>query len=286
MDKRLREAFDRIHAEEALKEHTKAFLARKTRGYRQPALSAFPGLLPAAVCLILLLAGWNGGRVYMTPASFISIDVNPSLELGINRFDRVVSVKGYNEDGNRLAASLDIRFMEYTKALEQVMASESVRSCLSRNEVLSIAVVGADQGRCRQMLSSIRSRTAGQRNTYCCMASFEDVTGAHKEGLSYGKYRAFLELQKLEPGITPEEIRGMSMREIRERIEYLAPGSVWADPDGEPADSGFCGQGECPGMGHGHGRQGRGRSESRRTVPRFPPATVQGVSELLPPPAW
>ena len=44
------------------------------------------------------------------------------------------------------------------------------------------------------------------------------VTGAHKEGLSYGKYRAFLELQKLEPGITPEEIRGMSMREIRERI--------------------------------------------------------------------
>ena len=85
------------------------------------------------------------------------------------------------------------------------------------------------------------------------------VTGAHKEGLSYGKYRAFLELQKLEPGITPEEIRGMSMREIRERIEYLAPGSVWADPDGEPADSGFCGQGECPGMGHGHGRQGRGR---------------------------
>ena len=31
----------------------------------------------------------------MTPTAYISIDINPSLELGINRFDRIVSVEGY-----------------------------------------------------------------------------------------------------------------------------------------------------------------------------------------------
>ena len=31
----------------------------------------------------------------MTPVSAVSIDVNPSIELGVNRFDRVVAVEGY-----------------------------------------------------------------------------------------------------------------------------------------------------------------------------------------------
>lgn len=253
MDDRLRETFDRIHAEEELIERTRAFLVRKTRGYRRSAVQIHPRLLPAVVCLFFLLAGWNGGRVYLTPASFISIDVNPSLELGINRFDRVVSVRGYNEDGNRLAASLDIRFMEYTEALEHVIASEGIRGYLSRNELVSIAVVGSDQTQCRRMLSRIQSCTAGHKNTYCCLADMEDVTMAHQEGLSYGKYRAFLELRELDPQITAEEIQGMTMREIRERTEILAPGRTGQPQSREEPDSGFCGQGSCPGKGHGHG---------------------------------
>ena len=40
-----------------------------------------------ACCLLVLLAGWGGHHAYFTPSAIISIDVNPSLELGVNRFD-------------------------------------------------------------------------------------------------------------------------------------------------------------------------------------------------------
>ena len=58
----------------------------------------------------------------------------------------------------------------------------------------------------------------------------EEVEKAHESGLSYGKYKAFLELQKLDPTITVEEIQSMTMREIRERISQLS-GNV--DDNGE-----------------------------------------------------
>ena len=94
MRDRLKQAFDAVHAEEALKERTKAFVAQQTRGHarRRPALR--PSLAAAFACLCLLFTG--GYWLYFTPTATISIDINPSIELGVNRFNRVVSVEGYN----------------------------------------------------------------------------------------------------------------------------------------------------------------------------------------------
>ena len=48
---------------------------------------------------------------------------------------------------------------------------------------------------------------------------------AHEAGLSYGKYKACLELQGIEPAIRPDEIQGMTMREIRDLIDTLSGNS-------------------------------------------------------------
>ena len=37
--------------------------------------------------------------------------------------------------------------------------------------------------------------------------------------LSLGKYRAYLELKALDPAVTPDDIRDLSMREIRDLID-------------------------------------------------------------------
>ena len=113
---KIKATFDQIHAEDALKSGTKAYLSehvyKKSRG-----LSIhFRRFAAAAACsLLVFLAG--GSYLFFTPTVFISVDVNPSLELGINRFDRIVSVIGYNEDGRALADNLSIKYMDYTDAL-------------------------------------------------------------------------------------------------------------------------------------------------------------------------
>ncbi len=181
----------------------------------------------------------------MVPAAEISIDVNPSIELAVNRMDRVIAVEGRNDDGRQLAGSLDLRFTGYTQAVEAVLDSPQLAPLVERGEPVTITVVGSDQQRQARMLSQVESCTAGRQNTYCCAAHPREVSAAHGEGLSCGKYKLFLELQRLDPGITVEEVQGMTMGELLERIQSLSP----------PGEETWTWGGQGHGHHHQHGRR-------------------------------
>ena len=251
MNNALKELFGPIRAEEDLKERTRAFLAERTRGYSKACAEKrrYPAYAAACACLLLALLG--GRWLYFTPTAAISIDINPSLELSVNRFDRVIAVDSFNEDGRALSGTLDIKYKKYTQAVEQILDYDSVAALLSVGEVMSITVVGPDGRQSAQILSDVEMCTAGQGNIDCYSARPEETAAAHEAGLSCGKYRAFLELQLLDPDITPEAVQGMTMREIRDRIDRLSSdGGSDAPPSG--------------GQGNGHHGNGSGHSSGWR----------------------
>ncbi len=247
MNKKIKAAFNQIHAEKELKENTKAFLAKKTNGYRSKSfgmrrLFTRKAFIPAAVCLLFALLGLGGHRLYFMPVSFISIDINPSVELGINRFDRVISVEGYNDDGKELASSLDVRFLDYSEALQQIFENNYILSCFARDEMMAIVVIQPDNTQEDSMFTAVEACVAGHENTYCYQADYEDAKAAHDAGLTCGKYKACQEIQALAPEMTTEEIQSMTTREIHDLIHSL---------------SGHHTEGEAyPGMHHDCGRTG------------------------------
>lgn len=222
MNNALKELFGPIQAEEDLKNRTRAFLAEKTQGYTgaNPGKHRYRGYAAACVCALCLLFG--GRWFYLTPTAGISIDINPSIELSINRFDKVVFIHEFNEDGEELVNTLDVKYKNYREAIEQILNNDRITGLLSGDEVMTITVIGSDGRQSSKILSDIETCTAEQNNTYCCFALSEEVAPAHKTGLSCGKYKAFLELKVLSPEITPETVQGMTMKEIRELIESLS----------------------------------------------------------------
>lgn len=59
-------------------------------------------------CAVLLLAFVGAGTVlYNIPTTYIEISVNPSVQIVLNRFDRVLSVTGLNPDGEELLQGMD-----------------------------------------------------------------------------------------------------------------------------------------------------------------------------------
>ncbi len=246
MDERIKEAFEQVQAESGLKDRTKAYVSRKTGGYRRKGTAKYKVLASAFACVALLLFG--GYWLYFTPTVEISIDVNPSIELGVNRFNRIVSLESYNEDGQVLLDSLDVKYMDYSDAVTQIIESEDITSLLSNGEIMTIAVIGEDSTQSEEVLATVQSCTSGKSNTYCYAARTEEVQAAHETGLSYGKYRAYLELQELDPTVTVEQIQTMTMREIRERIWELS-----GDSDSETQPS-----------GNGHGQQGNGNGQGQQ----------------------
>ena len=63
----------------------------------------------------VFLAAFLGTGIYLwaTPVQYINIDINPSVELMINRFDRIIKVKSLNDDGRRIAESISVNARHY-----------------------------------------------------------------------------------------------------------------------------------------------------------------------------
>lgn len=230
MNDRLKTAFEQIHAENALKESTREYIIEKTCGYAhtphtKPRVYRYAA---AFACLLLLLFG--GHWLFFTPTSEISIEINPYLELSINRFDRVISVKGLNADGRELTASLDVKYHNYADAIDRILENEQISLLLSSDEIMTITVTGRNEGQSAEILSGIETCTSGRQNTYCHYSSSEEVAAAHNEGLSCGKYRAYLQLKALDPDISSEDVQNMTMREILNLIASLSGSSDNPEP--------------------------------------------------------
>ncbi len=198
---------------------------------------------------------FGGHWLYFTPTAEISIDINPSIEMSINRFDQVIVINDFNEDRRKLADSLNIKYMNYADAVEQVLNNDTITALLSDDEVMTITVTGADGQQSARILSGVEACAEERRNTYCFYASSEEVADAHGMGLSCGKYRAFLELQLLDPNITPEAVR-----EIRDLIDRLSTDSENNSSSYDNRQNGH------HGYGGGHGRGWRNRRTEQQNV--------------------
>lgn len=240
MDKQIKEAFDQIHAEEELKIRTKKYLEEKrSRSYMWR--------IPAVACMLLFLIA-GGYWMYFLPTAEIQVEINPSVELGVNRFYKVVSVKGMNEDGEELLNDLDLRYLDYEEALDRVMESDRIVELVEQDNLVSVFVVGEEGTQCETMLTSLETFAEHHQNVQCGSATAEEAHEAHEAGLGCAKYQAYQELKELNPEITTEAVKAMSMREIRDQIQELS--------EGESGNSGSD-QTEETGQGkhHRHGQE-------------------------------
>lgn len=182
MHDRLEKAFSAVQAEDALKFKTLDTIYHRHRVWRR---RKYP-LIWAAACLLLLVG--LGGAVFFTPVSAIGIDINPSLELKINRFDRVIQVEGRNEDGWELVRNTQLLYADYTQAIDTLLADAKMQSCLERGDVLSIVVVCDDEQRSSEMLAKVESCTGEGKNIHCCAASGSETQNRYCHGAGHGHH--------------------------------------------------------------------------------------------------
>jgi len=125
MKERFKSALERIEADEALVSRTHARMKMELARGQAPT-NFVKGRIYAmkkfaiAACLALLLIG--GGFVWATPTSYMCVDINPSIELGLNTFDQVVRVKALNDDGQAVLDELGkIKGMDLDDAVELIV---------------------------------------------------------------------------------------------------------------------------------------------------------------------
>lgn len=256
---KIRRAFDAVHAEDALKERTLAVVRAQTAGEKNGRRGAVGATRPArvltlrrrlaaAACLVVALV--LGGWAWFTPTATISVDVNPSVELGINRFDRVVSARGVNDDGRALLSEVDVWGATYDEAVDRLLASADVSALLADGGQAEVTVVDqGDSSQCERLLKGVEACASEHENAHCHGVSEDEVSGAREVGLSYGKYRLLLEIQELDPSVTADDVRDLSMREMVDLLEGLGGSDAGLAGD-DAGTEGGAGAGAEFGDGH------------------------------------
>lgn len=211
---RIRESMGGIRAAEELKSHTLQYLEQQR--HRRVNLRRAPQYVLAAICLLFLL-GVGGYIGYNKPVSYISMDVNPSIELAINRYGKVISAEAYNRDGQNILQHLSLKNRPYVQAIRALLEDEISGGFLTENATLVFTIISDSPDAIREGLDTIGSAYSCQILTY--ISDRECMQEAHQHDMSFGKYRACLELTEYDQNLTIEDCHGMSMGEIEKRIE-------------------------------------------------------------------
>lgn len=240
LENRVRDAFDCVKADEGLKDATKGFLreARQHengRGTKKRLFHPAARLAFVTACATLaVFLGIGSYALLWMPVAYVSIDVNPSLELELNRLDRVIDVRAYNEDGEEIAGNISVKGLRYEDAIERIVGSEKMQPYLTEDAALTFTVATDSALKEERMVAEIaRSSGCLEHGGSSVAADMSLVGEAHENGLSLGKYLVYRLLLEYEPTVTVQDCHDMSMSQLHGMLEEHRSGAGHGNGQGQ-----------------------------------------------------
>ena len=156
-------------------------------------------MVGSAAALFLIVAGVAGTYSYnnVLACSYVSLDINPSIEYTLNRQDKVVAVKGLNNDGQEIADELlSVRkttLKEALKETKQLLTQKNYLKSSSSEDVL-IDISANNSARTdalkKEALSVFGTElTKGELNLVLTESDLKEHKRASSLGISTGEYK-------------------------------------------------------------------------------------------------
>lgn len=235
----IKSALNQIHAEENLKDATQTFLGNNYgENHRRRNMNVKKGdgfrmkkwVFAACACILLCGLSVGGYAYYQTPASYLSLDINPSVELGVNAFGKVVSATSYNADGSTILKGRNVTNRSVREAVQLLVQSAAQNGFINRDgsTVISLTAETNNPG-----TASSLEKNAGQGAqdaiqssdatavVYKTNVALDRRDAARKLGITPGKLNLIQKLQELDPTATVEEYKDAKVTDIMKKIIEL-----------------------------------------------------------------
>jgi hypothetical protein len=244
---RTHSAFDPIHAEDDLKTNTLCYLRkeigkRSTPPVKAPAarwLRAGRYVAMTASLAVVLLIGIFSYGLYFTPSAYIDVDVNPSIELTLNRFGRVVDSYAYNRDGDAILAMVRLTHMDYKEAIDRLFTTMTDQGYNSNDSYISVTLSDKTDPATAQTetvllaaIETVISQHHGNVQVDAVAVEPPLRDAAHELNLSPSKYIAIQELMAVDPTTTYEGCRGHTISELNQLTDQHSGGQINSNTHG------------------------------------------------------
>ena len=194
--------------------------------------------LVAACLALMLLCG--GGVFYQQAhalASVVSLDVNPSIELKVNRSEKVLSCTPLNEDAKAILADMsngaDLKGAKLDVAVNAIVGSLVRNGYLdSISSAIMISVEDKDTARAEKLQRELTSAVDGVLQTSEAKASVLTQTltqdagleqQARENSISTGKAALVNRVLAINPALKFDALAKLSVEELKDLAEAGAP---------------------------------------------------------------
>ena len=192
-----------------------------------------------AACLAVMLLG-GGGLFYQRAnavASVVSLDVNPSIELKVNRSEKVLACTPLNEDAKAILADMgngaDLKGAKLDVAVNAIVGSLVRNGYLSSiSSAIMISVEDRDTARAEKLQRELTSTVDGVLQTSESRASVLTQTltqdagreqQARENNISTGKAALVNHVLALNSALKFDELAKLSVEELKDLAEAGAP---------------------------------------------------------------
>lgn len=180
-------------------------------------------IMVAAAVLIFLFTGSLGIYGYSSSFGYVNVDINPSIEIGYNMFKRVNSIKGLNDDGEKLVNVIeDYKNKSVTEVLDMII-DLSIKENYIKREQKNVILVTVTNDRIKIDEEEIVKSVERHINENKVSAEIIEVKGddelykeAQQHNTSPGKLKLIKNLEKEEKGI--DKYKDKNIKEIYEKI--------------------------------------------------------------------
>ena len=191
-----------------------------------------------AACLAVMLLG--GGLFYQRAnavASVVSLDVNPSIELKVNRSEKVLACTPLNEDAKAILADMsngaDLKGAKLDVAVNAIVGSLVRNGYLdSISSAIMISVEDKDAARAEKLQRELTSAVDGVLQTSEAKASVLTQTltqdaareqQARENNISTGKTALVNRVLAINPSLKFDALAKLSVEELKDLAEAGAP---------------------------------------------------------------
>lgn len=192
-------------------------------------ISAYKKMSAIAASFLIFAMLSTGVYAYYTPYSYVSLDINPSLEFSVNRFEKVIGVHAFNEDAEKvLLASDNIKYKEIDDALEQILNVASDQGFLKKDELNSIMFVVTSGNKKEETVmlnkvsmasTEVLSQLSSNYEVILETTKMSTYKEAKKQNISPGKVILANQFKEVKPDINEEDVKHMSLQQAIKQIE-------------------------------------------------------------------
>lgn len=170
-------------------------------GNRTLHFSVKTAALAACVAVVLLLSTVTAWA-YCTPYSYVSLDVNPSVEFSVNRFDRVLSAKAVNHDGAEILNGLGLNNKTIDQAVLTTVEKINSEGYFKDSGGIIIATSGSNEQDYQKLAEDLKNAVVEETKdsgspveVQVISVRLERVQEAQKLGTTPGKLNLVEKLQ-------------------------------------------------------------------------------------------